>query len=555
MNRRGEKRFKIGEFEYTESELYENEEDRNRINSMSELDRERILDDRIKKLLERKEREAVLMKQSTDLGTNRRKDALQDIKKKRSERRDRQEGIRVDHDMENVSSISSDSESGEIEDENDYSSSSYRDHSDDSKRNRRKYKRSRSRSRSSSDDEVLSFESGEKKKKEATLTLQDIERMKVTRSFLEKYWEIPIFDQSVLGCFVRINYLARSTSSSSYFLAQIKRIIENKDKPYNLGNKQCTKYIIIEHDQAEKPLGFNIVSNSPINEVEFRQWKDRMEKFKHSLPSMETVKRCMENLEKVKTYVYSKEQFEEMINKKKDLKIQRQDKRMNITYELALVSEEYNSAKQKYEESKNEQYLMRMNELKPKLDSLMKMAQEREKDELNRAEVDTAALINRRNKEKQRLNDLKHSLINRKKNRNDPNINPYKRRDCRPMNLFDSGYLKKTEEKNESEEKEITEQKQDLKEINIEFTPQFIYERKRQLMQQVKGAFVDVTKDLDEIYHKKKENLTENKKDDNKFIFDVLGLNKAEVAKLINIHNSRFHNEQFKVITLDELDY
>jgi RNA polymerase-associated protein RTF1 len=553
MNRRGEKKFKIGEFEYTESELYENEDDRNRINSMSELDRERILDERVKKLLERKEREAVIMKLSSDLGSNKRKDALQEIKKKRSERRDRQEGMRVDNEMENVSSISSDSESGEIDDEKDYSSSSYRDHSDDSKRNRRRYKRSKSRSRSSSDD-VLSFESGEKKKKETILSLQDIERMKLTRSFLEKYWEIPIFDQSILGCFVRINYVARSTSSSSYFLAQIKRIIENKEKPYNLGNKQCTKYIILEHDQSEKPLGFNIVSNSPINDVEFRQWKDRMDKFKHSLPTIETVKKLIENLEKVKNYVYSKEQFEEMINKKKDLKIQRHDKRMNITYELALVSEEYNSAKQKYDDTKSDKYLLRMNELKPKLDNLTKMAQEREKDESNRAEVDTAALINKRNKEKQRLNDLKHSLINRKKNRDDPSINPYKRRDCRPMNLFDSGYLKKTEEKNESEEKEIPEQKNNLQEINIEFTPQFIYERKRRLMQQVEGAFLDGTKDIVQIHNRKISN--ENKNEENyKFIFDVIGLSKADVAKLINIHNSRFHNEQFKLITLDEIDY
>lgn len=553
MNRRGEKKFKIGEFEYTESELYENEDDRNRINSMSELDRERILDERVKKLLERKEREAVIMKLSSDLGSNKRKDALQEIKKKRSERRDRQEGMRVDNEMENVSSISSDSESGEIDDEKDYSSSSYRDHSDDSKRNRRRYKRSKSRSRSSSDD-VLSFESGEKKKKETTLSLQDIERMKLTRSFLEKYWEIPIFDQSILGCFVRINYVARSTSSSSYFLAQIKRIIENKEKPYNLGNKQCTKYIILEHDQSEKPLGFNIVSNSPINDVEFRQWKDRMDKFKHSLPTIETVKKLIENLEKVKNYVYSKEQFEEMINKKKDLKIQRHDKRMNITYELALVSEEYNSAKQKYDDTKNDKYLLRINELKPKLDNLTKMAQEREKDESNRAEVDTAALINKRNKEKQRLNDLKHSLINRKKNRDDPSINPYKRRDCRPMNLFDSGYLKKTEEKNDSEEKEIPEQKNNLQEINIEFTPQFIYERKRRLMQQVEGAFLDGTKDIVQIHNRKISN--ENKNEENyKFIFDVIGLSKADVAKLINIHNSRFHNEQFKMITLDEIDY
>ena len=57
--KRKDKLFKVGEYEYTENELYENEDDRKRISAMNELERETILAERVRKLILEKERAAL----------------------------------------------------------------------------------------------------------------------------------------------------------------------------------------------------------------------------------------------------------------------------------------------------------------------------------------------------------------------------------------------------------------------------------------------------------------------------------------------------------------
>ena len=353
---------------------------------------------------------------------------------------------------------------------------------------------------------------------------------------------------------MKINYNARSNSSSGYILGEIKNIIENKDKPYSLGNKPCTKYLVLAHDGQNKPISFNIVSNANISDLEFRIWKDKMEKCKVPLPSIDGLKKCLDNMDKIKNYIYSTEQFQEMINKKREMKIKNQDKKMNITYELAYLNEEYNSAKQKYEDTNDESYLKRMDDLKPKVENLMKMAQERERDEQYRLEADRVSNINKKNQEKQRINDLKNSLINRKKKRNnDDVVNPYKRRDCHPINLFDSGYLKKTEEK-KADKKETEEKQNKEMDADIEFTPQKKYENKQKTLSRLQDAFKSLSNDLDDLYHLKKEKEVKQKSED-QYMFKVLGVGRNEVAHLVNLHNNKIQKDKYKILSLNDLEY
>ena len=52
-----------------------------------------------------------------------------------------------------------------------------------------------------------------------------------------------------------------------------------------------------------------------------------------------------------------------------------------------------------------------MNELLPKIENLSKMAKEKEREDLEKAVVDRIAQINRRNVQKQKLNDIEYSMI------------------------------------------------------------------------------------------------------------------------------------------------
>ena len=68
------------------------------------------------------------------------------------------------------------------------------------------------------------------------------------------------------------------------------------------------------------------------------------------------------------------------------------------------------------------------------------MLKEREINDTEFAEQDIVSQINKKNLEKQKKNDLRLSMINKKKQREeDGNVNFFRRRECKPTNLWNSG--------------------------------------------------------------------------------------------------------------------
>jgi hypothetical protein len=171
---------------------------------------------------------------------NSKRDALDDIRKKRSLKSKRD---------------SSESESGEIEDEQ----NSFSDNS------------SISSSLEMSDDE-------KDMRKSYVLTLYEVEKIKITRSFIEKYHDTPLFDDMVKGAFVKINISDGKSNQPGYLLGQIKEVAENQERPYSFMNKKICKYLKVAHANMEKLFMFNVISNSPITDFEFKVWFERNEK-------------------------------------------------------------------------------------------------------------------------------------------------------------------------------------------------------------------------------------------------------------------------------------
>jgi hypothetical protein len=111
------------------------------------------------------------------------------------------------------------------------------------------------------------------------LNIYEVDKIKLTRAFIEKYHDTPIFDQMVKGAFVKININDGSKSSQSgYLLGQIKEVVENPERSYPFMNKRVVKYLNVAHANLEKQFTFTVISNSNINEYEFKLWFDRCEK-------------------------------------------------------------------------------------------------------------------------------------------------------------------------------------------------------------------------------------------------------------------------------------
>lgn len=512
-----------GDNGYTDEQLFPNEEERIKVLSLTELAREQYISQRVEQLNQEKERAELLSKRTGDLDKNKRKD----------------------HDKSNFIDNSG-SESGEISKKSDDD-----DWSDDSKKLNKKRKSS-----SSSDSSESSLSNSEmeieKKKGSINLSIAEIEKVKVTRQFFEKFYEIPIFDSNIKGAFVKINICASKSIGSQdtgYILGQIKDIIINKDKPYNFLGKQCVKYINVSHANKDKAFTYFYISNSNLNENELIQWKQHMEKHNLAFPTSDDLKSLTERLIKIRDFKYSNEELSKMITKKKEEKIKNRDKNINITYEFDLLNEKYNSAKIKYEETKDEKYLEIAEKVLPEIQSLKKMKEERELRESQRSEKDLVTQINKKNLERQRQEDLKFSLIHKKRERDVKNVfNPYKRKDCKPMNLFDSGYVKNkaNEESNdknnihisneENMKKEEIEKDQDKADEENKQQHISVYQQMKNIEKKIKSLSGRLEEAMNNI---KNNTSTSNDNIDMKLFFSLANINKDHFDALVQNQNEK----------------
>ena len=68
----------------------------------------------------------------------------------------------------------------------------------------------------------------------------------------------------------------------------------------------------------------------------------------------------------------------------------------------------------------------------------------------------------------------------------------------------------------------------------------------------------DFSEDLDDILKYKNKKSKEdygNFDDDGKKFFKMLGMNRCQLSDLLKVHNSKFDKEEYKVMSLDQIEY
>jgi len=127
----------------------------------------------------------------------------------------------------------------------------------------------------------LSLDSEDNNKKVLQISLNDIQKVFIKRSFIENNYDLPMFEQTVKDTFVKINLGTNRNSANGYLLGQIKSVVDIPDKPYQFRGKTITKYLSVTHARSNKNFTFFVISNSNLNEQEFETWYNRMEKVIH----------------------------------------------------------------------------------------------------------------------------------------------------------------------------------------------------------------------------------------------------------------------------------
>ena len=519
---------------YSEHEIFKNEEDKLRILSMKEVEKEKIIAERVEKLNHKKEIEELnkLVKDKNDKINENKKNKIND---------------------DDNYSIESE-ESGEIKnDDKNYSKRKKTNNSDDNES---------SISMSYGDDKQI-------KKEAPSITIEELEKIRLNRDFFIKYYNYPIFDDYVKGAFIRVNLSSMGIKNmnddfSGYSIGAIDKIIIDDSKPYNFMGNRCNKYVKLL--LTELNFDFKVISNSKILDIDLKRWLNEKQK----IPTSEEIQKIQQNIETIMKYELKTEELNNILNQKKKDRITYKDSTLNVTKELDLTIEKYRYYKEKYEEEKErekrekekgkkekekekenaknkknkkadknedddyeeeeegeenekvkekekekenlkEKYYKAMKELEEDIKLLEKMKEERDKKAKINSENDIVAKINEDIRKKQKL-DEKKSLLSkkRKKERNDKEHKVFKRVDCHPTTLFDSREIIYEDKKNE-EEKEIKREKSIKEKINKKKknNNNFCYAQK---IKQLKNFITEKKYLIDEMmeYEKKKKNEGEN---------------------------------------------
>merc|ERR1712166_1304253 len=137
------------------------------------------------------------------------------------------------------------------------------------------------------------------------------------RQTLEKWHDKPFFDATVVGCFVKVNLGQRKdTGEAAYRVCQVKEVKE-KTRAYKLGNQTgdwCRKALELAWGDKTKAFEINVTSNDPPDEKLLEYWKRQMDDCNVDLPLKQEIDNAQLGIEKAENFVYDNSVIDSMIH-------------------------------------------------------------------------------------------------------------------------------------------------------------------------------------------------------------------------------------------------
>ncbi|KAJ2388282.1 RNA polymerase-associated protein rtf1, partial [Coemansia sp. RSA 2559] len=159
-----------------------------------------------------------------------------------------------------------------------------------------------------SGSEEVSDEEGES---EPPASLDEINRICISRNQIEQWLFKPFFANTVVGCFVRI-VTRNKDSSGEYNQYKMMEVIEvvqghgREQPPYHVNKTLTDTYLTLRYGALEKDYSMETISNSAIKSDEFANWESTLRADRVRVrPSVDAVRKKVQDIEGAKSYQLS----------------------------------------------------------------------------------------------------------------------------------------------------------------------------------------------------------------------------------------------------------
>ena len=272
------------------------------LDSLDELAREKIIDERF-----RKREEALKKKQLLKYGTereaavNKQQDELVKMKEERQKRR----GFTAEEDDQfaNYETFKKDSDS------------EFEDDTDGDRGGRKPLKRIKTKNNYQQGGDEMQGEDLEEPDREIKDTDKDlVHRICLTRAFLVSIASHIKFADAVKGCLVKVTFKT-ATDKMDYKIGEIVDVIE-KPQTYSVENKELNKYLLIKVSNEIREFKILFISSKKIEDSELYRYLKELESHGLPIPTIRHVKNQHKKVVDILNSKYTATEIEQIVEKR-----------------------------------------------------------------------------------------------------------------------------------------------------------------------------------------------------------------------------------------------
>ncbi|KAM4690268.1 LOW QUALITY PROTEIN: RNA polymerase-associated protein RTF1 homolog [Rhinophrynus dorsalis] len=280
-----------------------------------------------------------------------------------------------------------------------------------------------SRSSSSSDDDDEEEEKEEIPPKSLPVSLpEELNKVRLSRHKLERWCHMPFFAKTVSGCFVRVG-IGNHNSKPVYRVAEITGVVET-GKVYQLGGTRTNKGLQLRHGSDQRVFRLEFVSNQEFTESEFMKWKEAMFSAGMQLPTLDEVNKKEVTIKEAMNYKFNDQDIEEIVKEKERFR----KAPPNYAMKKTQLMKEKAMAEEAGDPDKAKQIQDQLNELEERAEAL---------DRQRTKSISAISYINQRNRE-WNIVESEKALVAESQSMKEQKMDPFTRRQCKPTMVSNS---------------------------------------------------------------------------------------------------------------------
>jgi len=203
--------------------------------------------------------------------------------------------------------------------------------------------------------------------------LAQLERIRLTRSTLEKWVVEPFFEDAVVGAFVRIG-IGRRDDQPMYRVAEVVGV-KDGFRLYKMGEYSTGKRLVLRVGDAEKPFQMSFVSNQNFEPSELAKYERAIKETSYAGKKKSEIDQKVEQLKRCKKHNYTADEVKAMVEEQTRSRLLQ---RGNMASRKLKLQNLLSAAEEAQDEKSKRQLQEDMNKLRDKAETAKKIEERRE---------------------------------------------------------------------------------------------------------------------------------------------------------------------------------